>query len=88
MIATSQIKYFKKSGARLYIPQKIIEDPAFPFEDEAIVKIEIKDKQIILSSPEWWELLDWNEMKAAYNALPKETQQKIREKNLAPKIMA
>ena len=88
MTATSQIKFFKKSGARLYLPQKIIEDPAFPFEDEAVVKIEIKDRQITLSSPEWWELLDWNEMKNAYNALPEETKQKIREKNLAPEIIA
>lgn len=88
MVATSQIKFFKKSGARLYIPQKIIDDPSFPFEDESIVKIEIKDNQITLSNPEWWELLDWNEMQPAYQALPEEIKQKIRENNLAPKIIA
>jgi len=88
MVITSQIKFFEKSGARLYIPQKIIEDPTFPFEDESVVKIEIQNNQIILKNPEWWELLDWNEMKTAYQALPDEIKQKIKENDLAPKITA
>ncbi|MCB2173075.1 hypothetical protein KQH65_10090 [archaeon] len=72
----------------MYIPQKIIEDPTFPFEDESVVKIEIQNNQIILKNPEWWELLDWNEMKTAYQALPDEIKQKIKENDLAPKITA
>ena len=34
---------------------------------------------LTIKKPEWWELLDWTEMgPEAFNRLPEETQQKIR----------
>ena len=36
------------------------------------------------NSPEWWEMLDWNEMKKAWITLPEETKELIREAGLAP----
>jgi len=54
----------------------------------ARAQIEIQNNQIILKTPEWWELHDWNEMKTAYQALPDEIKQKIKENDLAPKITA
>lgn len=83
-IAVSQIKYYKKSGARLYIPQGVIENPAFPFKDGDIVKIEIGNPGVTLSRPVWWEMVDWNQMKPAFNALPGDTQELIRARGLAP----
>lgn len=32
----------------------------------------------------WWEMLDWNQMRRAYNVLPKDTKELIRVKDLAP----
>jgi len=81
--AITRIKFFKKSGARLYIPAKVIRNPDFPFEDDDLVKIEIGNKSLILEKPEWWEMLDWNEMRNAYNALPDEIKTKIAERGLA-----
>ena len=83
-IAVSRIKYYKKSGARLYIPQSVIEDPDFRFNDGDIVKIEINNPAIIISRPEWWEMLDWTEMSDTYALLPQEVRDKIRESGLAP----
>ena len=83
-IAVSQIKYYKKSGARLYIPQGVIENPDFPFKDGDIVKIEIGNPGVTLSRPVWWEMVDWNQMRPAFNALPGDTQDLIRAKGLAP----
>lgn len=33
---------------------------------------------------EWWEMLDWNEMKRAWKILPEETKELIRNAGLAP----
>jgi len=84
MIATTQLKHFSKSGARLYIKQQLLESPEFPFEEDEILKVEIKDGTLIMSRPEWWEMLDWNEMKKAWKTLPEETKELIRNAGLAP----
>jgi predicted DNA-binding protein (MmcQ/YjbR family) len=73
-----KIKYFKQSGARLYIPQKIINDSSFPFKDNEIVKIEIGNSSLKLKTVEWWEMLDWKTMPEAFEKLPEETKEKIR----------
>jgi len=36
-------------------------------------------------SPEWWEMLDWNEMKNTWWKLKEETRQKVRDCGKAPK---
>ena len=33
---------------------------------------------------EWWEMIDWNEMRDAYEVLPEEVKRKIEERGLAP----
>ena len=80
----TRIKYYKKSGARLYIPEAIIKDPNFPFEDDDIVKIEIKNPIISISRPEWWEMLDWKQMRDTYIMLPETIKKEIQKQGLAP----
>jgi len=79
-----KIRFFSKSGARLYIPQKIIDDSRFPFKDGEVLKVTIGDGSLCLESVEWWEMLDWKSMPEAYQKLPEEIQTKIRQTNLAP----
>jgi hypothetical protein len=38
----------------------------------------------VLSKPEWWEMLDWDEMPHVWKTLPKEIKSKVREAGLAP----
>jgi len=80
----AKIKFFEKSGARLYIPENVKSDSSFPFEDDEIVKIEIGNDSVVLEKPEWWEMLDWKKMKDAYDKLPGEIREKIRQSGLAP----
>jgi hypothetical protein len=72
-----RIAFFKKSGARLYIPARIIDDSNFPFKDDEIVKIEIGNSSLKLKAVEWWEMLDWKTMPETYEKLPNEIKQKI-----------
>ncbi len=81
-VAVSKIKYFNKSGARLYIPQSVLNDPNWRFANGDLVKIEIGNPSITLSKPEWWEMLDWSEMNDAYRLLPDEVKEKIRDRGL------
>ena len=85
VIGVTRIKFYKKSGARLYIPAELVRDPRFPFEDGDLVKIEIGNDSILVEKPEWWEIIDWDEMPEAYERLPEDIKRKIREKGLAPK---
>jgi hypothetical protein len=85
MISTTQLKHFNKSGARLYLKQELLNEPEFPFEDDEILKVEILDSKLVLSKPEWWEMLDWDEMPQVWRTLPEEIKSKVREAGLAPK---
>jgi hypothetical protein len=82
--ATTQIRYYSKSGARLYIPQSLIDDPGFPFKDGDIVRIEVTNPGLTLTRPEWWEIIDWNQMRDAYRQLPEEIRAQIQAKGAAP----
>ncbi len=73
-----RIKFFQKSRARLYIPQKVIEDSNFPFKDNDIVKIRIENNSIFLEGVEWWEMIDWETQPEAYAKLPEKIKSKIR----------
>jgi len=84
MLATTQLKHFTKSGARLYIKQEALNDPSFPFEDEEILKMEIVDGKMILSKPEWWEMLEWDAMPQVWKTLPEEIKHQIRAAGIAP----
>lgn len=46
---------------------------------------EIKDGSPESSKSEWWEMLDWNEMKRVWKTLPEETKKIIRTAGLGPK---
>jgi len=85
MISTTQLKHFNKSGARLYLKQELLNEPEFPFEDDEILKVEILNGKLVLSKPEWWEMLDWDEMPQVWRTLPEEIKAKVREAGLAPK---
>ena len=84
MIATTQLKHYTKSGARIYITQKLLNEPAFPFHPDEILKITIQKDQLIIQKPEWWEMIDWNQMPQAWKTLPEEIKQKITEAGQAP----
>jgi len=83
-VAVTRIRFYKKSGARIYIPAIIVKDPNFPFEDEDLVKIEIGNDSIIVERPKWWEMLNWSQLRDAYEMLPEDLKRKIAEKGLAP----
>jgi hypothetical protein len=85
MVSTTQLKHFNKSGARLYLKQELLNEPEFPFEDDEILKVEILDGKMVLSKPEWWEMLDWDEMPQVWRTLPEEIKSKVREAGLAPR---
>ena len=79
MFGITRLKHFKKSGARIYIPQSLLLSPSFPFADDDLVKIELgKNGVVVLSRPEWWEMLDWETMSKTYEMLPQEIKDKIR----------
>ena len=78
----SRIKLGRHGGAHLYLPAALIRDPSFPFEHSDIVKVEIRDNSLLLTKPDWWEMIDWDEMPEAYERLPEEIKRKIREKGL------
>jgi len=78
MHGVTRLKHYPKSGARIYIPQKLLTSPDFPFLDDDLLKIEFgKDDTIVLSKPQWWELLNWDEMPVAYEQLPQEIKDRI-----------
>jgi hypothetical protein len=85
MVSTTRLKHFNKSGARLYLKQELLNEPEFPFEDDEILKVEILDGKMVLSKPEWWEMLDWDEMPQVWRTLPEEIKSKVREAGLAPR---
>jgi len=80
----AKVKFFQKSGARLYIPEGVRGDSNFPFEDGEIVKITIGNDSLTLEKPEWWEMLDWKKMRDAYEKLPIAIREKIQSAGLAP----
>ncbi len=80
----SRIRFFKKSGARLYIPEKVAKSKGFPFKDDELVKIRVGEGSLMVEKVEWWEMIDWNEMRDAYEVLPEEVKRKIEERGLAP----
>ena len=48
----TRIRFFPRSGARLYIPQKLLDDPSFPFRDGEEVEIRIEGKRLIVRRAE------------------------------------
>jgi len=72
-----RLKRYRKSGARLYIPEKVLSDSQFPFEDGEIIKIEIGNDSLILRAVEWWEMLEWGTMPRVLEKLPRELKEKI-----------
>ena len=78
MFGISRIKFFPKSGARLYIPNRLITHEGFPFEDNELVKIELDENGVlVISRPHWLEMLDWDKMSKAYEGLPEDIKEKI-----------
>lgn len=88
-IGFGRIKHFPRSGARLYIPQKVLGDSVFPFKDGDLVKFEIQpDGSVNLKGVEWWEMIDWSSQPESFNRLPNEVKAKIRRAGLAPEEKA
>jgi hypothetical protein len=76
-IGFTRFKGYKKSGAMGYVPEKVYEDPAWPFKDGEVVKIRIEDGRVIHEKAQWWELLDWTKLADAYEKLPEEIRSEI-----------
>ena len=81
-VVVSRVKFYEKSGARIYIPESILEDSRFPFKNNEVVKIQIGNDSLSLERVEWWEMLDWGSMPDAFEKLPPDVQAKIREAGL------
>ena len=84
MMAATRFKLYKKSGGRIYIPQKLLSNSDFPFIDEDILKITIEDGKLILAKAMWWEMINWDEMGNAFEELPQEIKDKIQASGLKP----
>ena len=70
-MSTHFIARLRKDG-KITIPKEIRE--LLKIEPGELVDIDIK-------KPNWWDLLDWDEMgEEAYNRLPEEIKQKIKRK--------
>ena len=80
------MKKYPKSGAMIYIPQDALEDPRFMFRDGEVLRINVKNDELCITKPSWYELINWNDdqMRQGFNELPLEIQEQIREKGLAP----
>ena len=77
-----RLGYFKKSGARLYIPEKVLKDKNFPFKDGDLVKIEIGNDNLRVKPIEWWEMLDWKNTPEAFEKLPEEIKERVKQAGL------
>jgi len=76
-VAFGRFKRFRKSGARLYVPDRLYRDADFPFEDGEVVKISIEEDRVVQEKAEWWALLDWSKLPDAYSKLPREIREAI-----------
>ena len=47
--------------------------------------LKLREKHSIIEKVEWWRMLNWDNMPEAYEKLPEEIKEKIREAGLAPK---
>ena len=82
-----RVRFFKKSGAYLYLPAEFVKSGLFPFQDGDILKLELDEAKIsederkvklVVSAPHWWEQLDWNTMPDAFINLPNDIQEDIK----------
>jgi len=74
-----RLKAYKSSGADLYIPRYFLNHPKFPFENGAIIQLDVKGNEVVMSEPKWYLILDWDKMPDAYKQLPKDIQEEIRQ---------
>lgn len=81
--STTQLKPIK-AGAHLCLKQELLKSPEFPFESDEMLKIEIQDDKLVILRPQWWEMLDWNQVPHAWKNLPPMIRLKITEAGLAP----
>jgi len=79
-----RVRKFKKSGGYCYLSAKLVDNDAFPFKDDSVVKIEVDDvgKRLTVSIPEWWELLDWNKMPDVFERLGDDLKERIMQAGL------
>ena len=73
----ARLRRYRQSGGRLYLPEKLLSDSQFPFEDGEVLEIEIGNDSLILRRVEWWEMLDWETMPKVFRKLPPEIREKI-----------
>jgi len=83
--AYARLRFFNKSGARLYIPEDLKGHASFPFRDGDVVRIQIvrnSPTHICIFPVEWWEMIDWKSKPDAYHKLPPKIRMKIMEAGL------
>jgi len=83
---TTKLKRYPQSGAMIYIPQMVLDDPSFSFKDGEILRISLKETEICITKPAWFELINWSDhqMREGYDELPESIKLQIQEKGLAP----
>ena len=59
-LAFGRFKHYKNPGTLLYVPDRVYQDEAFPFQDGETVKIRIEGSRLVQEKAEWWELIDWD----------------------------
>lgn len=75
--AFGRFKRYRNPGGMLYVPDRVFNDEAFPFEEGEVVKIRIEGDRLVQEKVQWWELLDWSKLPDAYAKLPNEIKEKI-----------
>lgn len=66
----------KKGDTVVYLPKRLTNAENWPFEGTLSIRAEILGEGILLTEPEWWELINW---KKVVNRTMARAPQKLRE---------
>jgi len=79
LIGKGRFRHYNNPGAMLYIPDRIVSDPRWPFEDGEIVKITIENGRVVETRARWYEMLDWEGNPGMYEKLSPEAKEEIKQ---------
>lgn len=84
MIDKGRFRHYNNPGAMLYIPNRLFNDPKWPFEDGELVKIiiDVENHRVIETRARWYEMLDWRGSPDMYATLKPEIKEQIQQSGI------
>jgi len=82
MIFKGRFKHYKKSGAMLYVKNKLAKNGNWPFEAGEMVKITIENERVIETRMRWFEMLDWEGNPDMYARLRPEIKEEMKQSGI------